>query len=49
MDLSNKELVKSLTSLIDDTLQEIEEIKKSKFYLLFYSRFSGAWHTICND
>ena len=31
MDLSNKELVKSLTSLIDDTLQEIEEIKKSKF------------------
>lgn len=31
MDLSNKDLVKSLTSLIDDTLQEIEEIKKSKF------------------
>jgi cobalamin biosynthesis protein CobT len=31
MDLNNKELVKSLTSLIDDTLQEIEEIKKSKF------------------
>ena len=31
MDMNNAELVKSLTSLIDDTLQEIEEIKKSKF------------------
>lgn len=31
MNLNDKELVKSLTSLIDDTLQEIEEIKKSKF------------------
>lgn len=27
----NEELVKSLTSLIDETLEEIEEIKKSKF------------------
>ena len=31
MNFNDKELVKSLTSLIDDTLQEIEEIKKSKF------------------
>lgn len=28
---NNEELVKSLTSLIDETLEEIEEIKKSKF------------------
>lgn len=31
MELSNQELVKSLTSLIDETLEEIETIKKSKF------------------
>ena len=31
MDLNDKELVKSLTSLIDETLDEIEEIKKSKY------------------
>jgi TATA-binding protein-associated factor Taf7 len=31
MELSNQELVKSLTSLIDETLEEIEVIKKSKF------------------
>jgi hypothetical protein len=31
MDLKDKELVKSLTSLIDETLDEIEEIKKSKY------------------
>jgi flagellar biosynthesis GTPase FlhF len=31
MDMSQKELVKSLTSLIDETLEEIEVIKKSKF------------------
>lgn len=31
MDLNDKELVKSLTSLIDETLEEIEEIKKSKY------------------
>lgn len=31
MELSNQELVKSLTSLIDETLDEIETIKKSKF------------------
>jgi len=31
MERSNQELVKSLTSLIDETLEEIEVIKKSKF------------------
>jgi hypothetical protein len=31
MSIQNEELVKSLTSLIDETLDEIEEIKKSKF------------------
>lgn len=31
MELNDKELVKSLTSLIDETLEEIEEIKKSKY------------------
>jgi len=31
MEFSNEEMVKSLTSLIDETLEEIEEIKKSKF------------------
>lgn len=31
MDITNEEMVKSLTSLIDETLEEIEEIKKSKF------------------
>ena len=31
MELENKDLVKSLTSLIDETLEEIEEIKKSKY------------------
>lgn len=31
MEMSNEEMVKSLTSLIDETLEEIEEIKKSKF------------------
>ena len=31
MDLKDKELVKSLASLIDETLDEIEEIKKSKY------------------
>jgi hypothetical protein len=31
MEMSQKELVKSLTSLIDETLEEIEVIKKSKF------------------
>lgn len=31
MEFTNEEMVKSLTSLIDETLEEIEEIKKSKF------------------
>lgn len=31
MDQYNEEMVKSLTSLIDETLEEIEEIKKSKY------------------
>ena len=31
MDITNEEMIKSLTSLIDETLEEIEEIKKSKF------------------
>ena len=31
MDISNEELTKSLVSLIDETLEEIEELKKSKF------------------
>ncbi len=31
MDITNEEMVKSLTSLIDETLEEIEEIKKSKY------------------
>jgi len=31
MSFTNEEMVKSLTSLIDETLEEIEEIKKSKF------------------
>lgn len=31
MDYNNEEMIKSLTSLIDETLEEIEEIKKSKF------------------
>lgn len=31
MDYTNEEMIKSLTSLIDETLEEIEEIKKSKF------------------
>lgn len=31
MDITNEEMVKSLSSLIDETLEEMEEIKKSKF------------------
>jgi len=31
MNITDEEMVKSLTSLIDETLEEIEEIKKSKF------------------
>jgi len=31
MDMNNNELAKSLVSLIDETLEEIEELKKSKF------------------
>ena len=31
MEFTNEEMVKSLTSLIDETLEENEEIKKSKF------------------
>lgn len=31
MDITNEEMVKSLSALIDETLEEMEEIKKSKF------------------
>jgi len=31
MDITNEEMVKSLSTLIDETLEEMEEIKKSKF------------------